>query len=72
MKNPVMQLLLDLFHFFFGGERCGVQDRIGMKIAVRHGKTEEYKKARRQNMRTLVVLDRWGLADEEEIQKFYD
>ena len=72
MKKPVMQLLLDLFHFLFGGERCGVQDRIGMKIAARHGKTEDYKKARRQNMRALEVLDGWGLADEEEIKKYYD
>ena len=72
MKNPVMQLLLDLFHFFFVFERCGVQDRIGMKIAARHGMTHEYKKARRENMRVLEVLDRWGLADEEEIKKFYD
>lgn len=55
-----------------GGQRCGVQDRIGMKIAARHGKIQEYKKARRENMRVLEVLDGWGLADEEEIQKYYD
>ena len=71
-KHPVIEFLLDLFHFFFGGERCGVQDRIGMKIAARHGKIQEYKKARRQNMRALEVLDGWGLADEEEIKKYYD
>lgn len=51
---------------------CGARDRIAMKIAARHGKIQEYKKARRQNMRALKVLDGWGLADEEEIKKYYD
>ena len=71
-KAPFISLLLDIWHLLVGGQRCGVQDRIAMQIAARHGKTEEYKKARRQNMRTLEVLDGWGLADEEEIKKFYD
>lgn len=72
MKNPVMQLLLDLFHFLFGGERCGVQDRIGMKIAARHGKIQEYKKARRQNMRVLEVLEEWDLVTEKDRELFRD
>lgn len=72
MKNPMMQLLLDLFHFLFGGERCGVQDRIGMKIAARHGKIQEYKKARRQNMRVLEVLEEWDLVTEKDRELFRD
>ena len=64
MKNPVMQLLLDFFHFFFGGERCGVQDRIAMRIVARHGKNQEYKTARRQNMRPLEALEEWDLVTE--------
>lgn len=71
-KPPFISLLLDIWHLLVGGQQCGVQDRIGMKIAARHGMTHEYKKARRENMRVLEVLDRWGLADEEEIKKFYD
>lgn len=71
-KHPVIEFLLDFFHFFFGGERCGARDRIAMRIVARHGKIQEYKKARRENMRVLEVLDRWGLAEEEEIQKYYD
>lgn len=71
-KPPFISLLLDIWHLLVGGQQCGVQDRIGMKIAARHGKIQEYKKARRQNMRVLEVLDGWGLADEEEIKKYYD
>lgn len=68
-----MQLLLDLFHFLFGGERCGVQDRIGMRIAARYGMTHEYKMARRQNMRPLQALEDWDLVvSEEERILFYD
>ena len=72
MKNPVMQLLLDLFHFFFGGERCGVQDRIGMKIAARHGMTEDYKMARRHNLNPLEALEDWDLVTDEERKLFYN
>ena len=56
-KPPFISLLLDIWHLLVGGQQCGVQDRIGMKIAARHGWVKEYKKARRQNMRVLEVLD---------------
>ena len=56
-KSPFISLLLDIWHLLVGGQQCGVQDRIAMKIAARHGKIQEYKKARRQNMRALEVLD---------------
>ena len=55
-----------------GGQQCGVQDRIAMQIAARHGKIQEYKKARRQNMRALEVLDGWDLVSDEERKLFYD
>lgn len=71
-KSPFISLLLDIWHLLVGGQQCGVQDRIAMKIAARHGKTEEYKKARRQNMRALEVLDGWDLVSDEERKLFYD
>ena len=71
-KPPFISLLLDIWHLLVGGQQCGVQDRIGMKIAARHGKTQEYKTARRQNMRPLEALDDWDLVSEEERKLFYD
>lgn len=68
MKN----LLLDIFHFLVGGSRCCPQDRIAMKIAARHNMTQEYKTARRQNMRPLEALEDWDLVSEEERKFFYD
>lgn len=71
-KSPFISLLLDIWHLLVGGQQCGVQDRIAMKIAARHGKTQEYKTARRQNMRPLEALDDWDLVSEEERKLFYD
>lgn len=71
-KPPFISLLLDIWHLLVGGQRCGVQDRIAMQIAARHGKIQEYKKARRQNMRVLEVLDGWDLVSDEERKLFYD
>lgn len=71
-KPPFISLLLDIWHLLVGGQRCGVQDRIAMQIAARHGKIQEYKKARRQNMRALEVLDGWDLVSDEERKLFYD
>lgn len=71
-KPPFISLLLDIWHLLVGGQQCGVQDRIGMKIAARHGKTQEYKTARRQNMRPLEALDDWDLVSDEERKLFYD
>lgn len=65
-KPPFISLLLDIWHLLVGGQQCGVQDRIAMKIAARHGKTQEYKTARRQNMRPLEALEDWDLVNEEE------
>lgn len=71
-KPPFISLLLDIWYLLVGGQQCGVQDRIGMKIAARHGKTQEYKTARRQNMRPLEALDDWDLVSDEERKLFYD
>ena len=71
-KPPFISLLLDIWHLLMGGQQCGVQDRIAMQIAARHGKTQEYKTARRQNMRPLEALDDWDLVSEEERKLFYD
>ena len=72
-KSPFISLLLDIWHLLVGGQQCGVQDRIAMKIAARHGMTQEYKTARRQNMRPLQALEDWDLVvSEEERRKFYD
>ena len=65
-KPPFISLLLDIWHLLVGGQQCGVQDRIAMQIAARHGKTQEYKTARRQNMRPLEALEDWDLVNEEE------
>jgi len=53
-KPPFISLLLDIWHLLMGGQRCGVQDRIGMKIAARHGKIQEYKKAGRSKRKMQV------------------
>ena len=71
-KPPFISLLLDIWHLLVGGQQCGVQDRIAMQIAARHGKIQEYKMARRQNMRPLEALDDWDLVSEEERKLFYD
>ena len=71
-KPPFISLLLDIWHLLMGGQQCGVQDRIAMKIAARHGMTQEYKTARRQNMRPLEALDDWDLVSDEERKLFYD
>lgn len=65
-KPPFISLLLDIWHLLMGGQQCGVQDRIAMQIAARHGMTQEYKTARRQNMRPLEALEDWDLVNEEE------
>ena len=65
-KPPFISLLLDIWHLLVGGQQCGVQDRIAMQIATRHGMTQEYKTARRQNMRPLEALEDWDLVNEEE------
>ncbi|MCR5044629.1 MAG: hypothetical protein K6A93_10950 [Bacteroidaceae bacterium] len=72
-KHPVIEFLLDFFHFFFGGERCGARDRIAMRIAARYGMTEDYKMARRHNLNPLEALEDWDLiSSEEERMLFYD
>jgi|GEM_PF-2192491 len=71
-KPPFISLLLDIWHLLVGGQQCGVQDRIAMQIAARHGMTQEYKTARRQNMRPLEALDDWDLVSEEERELFRD
>lgn len=48
------------------------QDRLALRIAARYGMTQEYKDARRQNMRPLQALEDWDLVKEEERELFYE
>lgn len=48
------------------------QDRIALRIAARSGMTQEYKDARRHNMRPLEALEDWDLVNEEERELFYN
>ena len=68
MKN----LFLDIWHFLVGGQRVTSQDRLALKIAAQYGMTQEYKDARRQNMRPLQALEDWDLVKEEERELFYE
>lgn len=52
--------------------RYFTQDRLALRIAARYGMTQEYKDARRQNMRPLQALEDWDLVKEEEKELFYD
>ena len=65
-------LLLDIWHFLFGGQQLTSQDRIALQIAAKYGLTKEYKMARRQNMRPLEALEEWDLVKEEERNLFRD
>ena len=65
-------LLLDIWHFLFGGQRVTSQDRLALQIAAKYGMTKEYKTARRQNMRPLEALEDWDLVREEERKLFMD
>lgn len=47
-----------------------VQDRIALRIAARSGMTQEYKMARRQNLRPLEALEDWDLVKEEDKKLF--
>lgn len=65
-------LLLDIWHFLFGGQQLTSQDRIALQIAAKYGLTKEYKMARRQNMRPLEALEEWDLIQPEERELFRD
>ena len=65
-------LLLDIWHFLFGGQQLTSQDRIALQIAAKYGLTKEYKMARRQNMRPLEALEEWDLVKEEDRKLFRD
>ena len=65
-------LLLDIWHFLFGGQQLTSQDRIALQIAAKYGLTKEYKMARRQNRRPLEALEEWNLVKEEERKLFRD
>ena len=71
-QNPVVTLLLDVWHLLLGGQQVGPHDRIAMRIAARYGMVQEYKTARRQNMRPLQALEDWDLVKEEERELFRD
>ena len=65
-------LLLDIFHFLFGGQRVTSHDRLALQIAAKYGLTKEYKTARRQNRRPLEALEEWDLIQPEERKLFKD
>ena len=65
-------LLLDIWHFLFGGQQLTPQDRIALQIAAKYGLTKEYKMARRQNMRPLEALEEWDLVKDEDRKSFRD
>ena len=69
-KNAFTRLLLDICHLLMGGQRVCPQDRIALGIASRYGMTQEYKTARRQNMRPLEALEDFDLVKEEERKLF--
>ena len=71
-QNPVVALLLDVWHLLMGGQQVGPHDRIAMQIAARYGMVQEYKTARRKNLRPLQALEDWDLVKEEERELFYD
>ena len=71
-KNAFTRLLLDICHLLMGGQRVCPQDRIALRIASRYGMTQEYKMARRQNMRPLEALEDFDLVKEEERELFMD
>lgn len=71
-KNSFIRLLLDIWHFLVGGQQYCPQDRLALRIASRRGMTQEYKDARRHNMRPLQALEDWDLVNEEERKMFYD
>ena len=68
MKN----LFLDIWHLLMGGQRVTAHDRLAMQIAARSGMTQEYKDARRQNMRPLEALEDWDLVTEKDRELFKD
>ena len=47
-----------------------IQDRIALRIAARSGMIQEYKMARRQNLRPLEALEDWDLVSEEDKKLF--
>ena len=49
-----------------------IQDRIALRIAARSGMIQEYKMARRQNLRPLEALEDFDLVKEEERKLFND
>lgn len=65
-------LLLDIWHFLFGGQQLTSQDRIALQIAAKYGLTKEYKMARRQNRRPLEALEDFDLIDETDRELFKD
>ena len=71
-KNAFHSLLLDIWHFLIGGQQVGPQDRLAMQIAAQYGMTQEYKDARRQNMRPLQALEDWDLIGDAERELLKD
>ena len=65
-------IFLDVWHLLMGGQQVGQQDRLALQIAARYGMTQEYKTARRQNMRPLEALEDFDLIDENDKELFKD
>lgn len=66
------KIIFDIWHLLVGGQRVTSHDRLAMQIAARSGLTQEYKDARRQNMRPLEALEDWDLVSEKERELFRD
>ena len=70
--KEMKSIFLDVWHLLMGGQQVGPYDRIAMQIAARYGMTQEYKIARRKNLRPLQALEDWDLVKEEERELFRD
>ena len=64
-------IFLNVWHLLTSGQQVGQQDRLALRIAARYGMTQEYKMARRQNMRPLEALEDFDLVSEEDRELFY-
>lgn len=65
-------IFLNVWHLLMSGQQVGQQDRLALRIAARYGMTQEYKMARRQNMRPLEALEDFDLIDETDRELFRD
>ncbi len=72
VTNPVITILHAFYRLYTRSRNYKEQDRIAMQIAARYGMTEDYKEARRHNMRPLQALEDWDLIRSEEERRMFD